>query len=106
MKHPILSSLALAFALCTGSALAPTPAQARGGVVVYVPVAPPPLRVERVPPPRAGYVWVDGSWGWSRGAYHWNRGHWMHARHGYRYVAPRWVQDRRGWHRVDGRWGR
>lgn len=106
MKYPLLSSFALAIALCAGSALVPTVAQARGGVVIYAPSAPPPLRVETIPPPRAGFVWINGSWDWVRGSYHWNRGHWVPARRGYHYVAPRWERSRHGWHRVNGRWGR
>ncbi|WP_291191889.1 hypothetical protein [Dokdonella sp.] len=106
MQRPILSSLLLAAALGAGCLLNAAPAQARGAVVIYAPSAPPPMRVERMPPPRAGYVWIDGSWAWSHGRYHWNRGHWVRARHGYHYAPPRWERDRHGWHRSGGYWRR
>ena len=35
--------------------------------------------VERVPPPRRGYVWVPGHWAWRRGRYVWVRGGWVAA---------------------------
>lgn len=106
MYRSILSPLALALALAAGCAFGTSTVQARGGVVIYAPIAPPPLRAERIPPPRVGYVWIGGSWGWSHGRYHWNRGYWARDHHGRRYVAPRWEQDHRGWHRRDGYWGR
>lgn len=106
MHRPILSSLILAAAFGIGGVLSATPAQARGGVVVYATSAPPPLRVERMPRPRAGYVWVGGNWGWSHGRYVWAPGYWSRARHGYRYEPARWEHGRRGWYRSGGRWHR
>jgi hypothetical protein len=72
--------------------------------VIYANIAPPAVRVETVPPPRAGYVWVNGNWHWSHHRYNWRKGHWMRARHGYRYVEPRWERDGRRWRYYDGRW--
>lgn len=104
MRRSILSPLVLALALTAGGVFAISPAQARGGVVVYAPMAPPPLRAERMPPPRMGYVWIGGSWAWSHGRYRWSPGYWSRAHHGRHYVQPRWEHGRRGWHRRDGYW--
>ena len=38
------------------------PMSANAEVQVYFNTAPPPLRVEAVPAPRHGYVWVPGYW--------------------------------------------
>lgn len=106
MQRSILSPLLLSLAVALGCTLAPSPAQARGGVVIYAPMPPPPLRAERRMPPRMGHVWVGGAWVWSHGRYHWRGGHWMRARHGHHYVQPRWEHTHRGWHRRDGYWRR
>ncbi len=73
---------------------------------VYVRIAPPPLRAERHPPARQGYVWAAGHWEWNGHRYVWLPGSWLRARAGYRYLAPRWVErngrwhyERRGWER-------
>jgi hypothetical protein len=65
--------------------------------VVIVREAPPPLRAERVPAPRRGYVWAPGHWEWRNHHHAWVGGTWLRARHGYAYRAPTW-QER------DGRW--
>ncbi|KKB64517.1 hypothetical protein WM40_05535 [Robbsia andropogonis] len=44
--------------------------------VIVARPAPPPLRVEVVPPPRVGYAWVRGHWQWDGRAYAWVPGHW------------------------------
>lgn len=69
------------------------PAQAE----VFVRVAPPPLRVETVPAPRAGYVWENGYWRWNGRRHVWVGGHWERNRAGYAYHAPEWTEH-------DGRW--
>lgn len=99
-------SLLLAGALAVlgaGAAYTP-PAEARVAVSIYAPIAPPPLRVERVPPPRVGYVWAPGYWGWGHRRYVWHAGHWVHARRGYHYAAPRWEHEGNRWRYYDGRW--
>lgn len=107
MQRTILSPLVLALALTGGCVFGISPsAQARGSVVIYAHSAPPPLRIERMPRPRMGYVWIDGSWSWSRGRYHWDRGHWVRARPGYHYAPPRWTHDRHGWRHSRGHWHR
>ncbi|HEY0822668.1 MAG TPA: YXWGXW repeat-containing protein [Ramlibacter sp.] len=73
---------------------------------IIVQVAPPPLRRERVPPPRRGYVWVPGFWDWNGRRYVWRPGYWVRARRGYRWREHRWVQRDGGWVRERGRWER
>ncbi len=60
-------------------------------------VRPPPMRVEHVPGPRAGYAWAGGYWGWRGGAHVWIGGHWEAERPGYRFIDARWLF-------VDGAW--
>ena len=57
---------------------------------------PPPPRVEVVPAPRTGYVWVPGYWDAREHRHVWARGHWVRERAGYRYIEPRWAQDGSG----------
>jgi YXWGXW repeat-containing protein len=80
------------------------PAVASADVGIYLNVAPPPLRVEHVPQPRAGYVWIAGYWD-VRGSHHvWRGGHWEHERHGYNYRQPEWVQHENRWELRRGGW--
>jgi len=60
-------------------------------------VAPPPPRYERVPHPRAGYVWAPGHWEWRGNRHEWISGVWLAERPGYVYAQP-------AWHQRDGRW--
>lgn len=46
-------------------------------VIVYSPPPPPPLRVEVVPPPRPGYLWVPGRWAWEKDRHRWVEGRWQ-----------------------------
>ena len=86
---------------------APVPAQSQ---VIIAPSAPPPARVETIPPPpvagtrvmywRPGHWWWDGtSWSWSEGEYVerptpqavWEPGHWVQRpTGGYIWVDGRW----------------
>jgi hypothetical protein len=77
-------------------------AQARG--YVEVDVAPPPDRVEHVPPPRTGYVWAPGYWRWDHGHHVWVRGHWIHERHGHHWVHDQWHHDGDRWRYEAGHW--
>jgi|SRR4051812_25965210 hypothetical protein len=95
--------LGAAIALAGVGALS-TNASAR--TVVYANIEPPALRVETPPPPRAGYVWVDGNWYWSHHKYAWRHGHWVRARHGYHYVPSRWDRDGDRWRYRGERWER
>jgi hypothetical protein len=77
-------------------------AQARS--YVEVDVAPPPDRVEHMPPPRAGYVWAQGYWRWDHGHHVWVKGHWIHERHGHHWVNDQWVHDGGRWRFEGGHW--
>lgn len=107
------SALILSAALVlAGAGFAAAPAahaapQVSVGVGVGIGVAPPAPRFERVPPPRAGYVWAPGYWVWNpRMRRHvWMGGHWMRVHPGYRYMPARWHQGPHGrWHFRDGYW--
>ena len=94
--------------LSLGAATYTTPAAAREVVVVESNIAPPPPRFERMPPPRAGYVWAPGYWrydGYVR-RHVWVGGNWVVARPGYRYAPARWVRRGPGWHYYGGGWVR
>lgn len=69
---------------------------------------PPAPRVERIPAPRAGYVWSPGHWQWSVSGYRhvWVAGHWVKARPGYVYRVPRWVDCDGRWYYEAPRWDR
>ncbi|MEO8305027.1 MAG: YXWGXW repeat-containing protein [Betaproteobacteria bacterium] len=75
-------------------------------VEVIILTAPPPLRVEHVPPPRHGYVWVPGYWNAHGHKYAWTKGTWMRERHGYRYNTPTWVEHNGQWTMNRGAWAR
>lgn len=64
----------------------------------------PPPRIEVIPAPRTGYVWVNGHWRWWRGAYAWEPGHWIAVRAGYHWVTGHWVPRGSGWVWIDGYW--
>lgn len=103
-----IRTVVLVSALALGGAMtvAPPAAQARVNVGIDIELPPPPLRAEVVPPPRSGYLWAPGYWGWSGHKHVWHRGVWNRDRPGYVYVAPRW--DHRGdrWHYDRSRWDR
>ena len=73
---------------------------------IYVDVAPPALRHEVVPAPRAGYVWVPGYWDWRGHRHVWIRGHFERERHGYYWHPNRWVEREGRWSLERGRWDR
>jgi hypothetical protein len=106
-KLALIAGLALA-AGTTCYAL-PAHAQVAVGVGVDIGVAPPPPRFERVPPPRAGYVWAPGYWRWD-GRWHrhvWMPGRWVRVHPGYRYRPATWVRGPHGrWHFRAGGWYR
>jgi len=99
MKKTLLGLLVAA----SMSALA-LPAQAQ--VDITVNIAPPAPRYERVPAPRAGYVWEAGEWRWNGRRHVWNSGHWERARPGYAYNASRWEERNGRWHYRDSYWSR
>ena len=77
-------------------------AQAR--TYIDVQVAPPPDRVETVPPPRAGYVWAPGYWRWDHGHHVWAHGHWIHGHPGHHWEHDRWVHNGDHWRFEAGHW--
>jgi len=95
----ILLSTAIAL---TGVTAIGITAEAR--TVIYADIAPPALRVETVPAPREGYVWVPGYWGWEHKNYVWVGGRWEHERHGYHWRSPRWEHEGNRWRYHDGGW--
>jgi hypothetical protein len=99
----MLKRTLLAAGLAATLGFAAVPSQA---VTVYVHEAPPPLRVETVPAPRAGYQWVAGHWDYRDNRYVWVEGTWMPERVGYRYEGPTWVQRDGNWYYREGEWRR
>jgi hypothetical protein len=71
---------------------------------VDIGVAPPPDRVEHVPPPRHGYVWAPGYWRWDHGHHVWVHGRYMRERPGHHWVNHRWVHEGDRWHLEAGHW--
>jgi hypothetical protein len=82
------------------------PAITYGGIAIDVDIAPPPVQVEVVPPPRVGFVWAPGYWSWVDGRHVWVRGHWVHERRGFHWVPEAWVQVGARWHFKPGHWER
>lgn len=72
--------------------------------VIIAPNAPPPPRVEVVPPARPGYVWNPGHWHWAHGTYVWAPGRWHPARAGYRWVPGHWVAHGPNWRWIPAHW--
>ena len=73
-------------------------------VGIFIGSAPPPVRYEVMPAPRAGKVWIPGFWDWNGRRHTWVNGHWEKARTGYVYHKPQWEQTDRGWHLARGEW--
>jgi hypothetical protein len=97
---------AVLIVICTAvsGVLALTPAAAAAEIVSNV--APPPLRTERAPAPRDGYVWVAGHWELNGHSYAWVSGTWIAERRGAHWVVDRWDQDGAQWRYVPGHWER
>ena len=68
--------------------------------------APPPVRYERIPSARRGYIWEPGHWEWRRGRYEWIQGAWITARPGYVYRPHEWRQRDGRWYFEEPRWSR
>ncbi|CAG4924336.1 hypothetical protein [Paraburkholderia saeva] len=73
-------------------------------VVIYAPTAPPAVRHEPAPAPRAGYVWDHGHWRYERGHYVWIAGHWQAERVGYHWMPGHWVEHGPNWRWIEGHW--
>ncbi|NUU03492.1 YXWGXW repeat-containing protein [Herbaspirillum robiniae] len=100
MKKIILASI---LAAAVSGAILPA-AQAQVSVNINIGTPPPPPRVERLPPPRHGYVWVPGYWDWNGHAHVWRGGRWVRERRGYVYAQPAWREGPRGWELDRGGW--
>jgi hypothetical protein len=99
-RKAVLATLILA------TAAAAWPAVSSAAVGIDIDVAPPPPRVEVLPPPRIGYEWAPGYWAWRHGAHVWIRGRWLVARPGYRWAPAHWEQRGPHWHYWRGHWQR
>ncbi len=101
-----MRKLLLAIALAFGAvafALAPASAQVSGGI--YVRLGPPAPRMERIPPPRPGYVWRPGVWRWNGSRYVWSGGYYVRPPYARAHWVPgHWVHRRHGWFWVRGHW--
>jgi hypothetical protein len=96
-------ALVLSVCMALGAIAAPGLASA---IVVDVDVAPPPVRVETVPPARVGYVWAPGYWEYRGREHVWVGGRYIRERRGYHWVPDRWEQRGPHWHREAGHWER
>jgi hypothetical protein len=93
-----------AIAAATGAMAPAATAAVQWGVTVNI--APPVPMLVVAPPPRPGYVWVPGYWGWSNGRHVWLNGSWLRERPGYAYWQPRWVERDGRWWLERGQWAR
>jgi len=101
----MFARLILTAAMMASGALAPAAAAdiQWGASVNFAPPA--PMQVE-MPPPRPGYLWTPGYWGWSNGRHVWLSGSWLRERPGYAYWQPRWVVRDGRWWLQRGQWAR
>jgi hypothetical protein len=92
--------------MCMAIALGPVaiPTAAGAAVVIEIGVPPPAPRYERIPAPRAGYVWASGYWRWQGEHHVWTNGRWKRERPGSHWVAERWDERGGRQHFEPGRW--
>jgi hypothetical protein len=104
VRHGLIG---IALATCLGGCVAYEARPARPAYYgVEVDVAPPPVRVVEVPPPRPGYVWVAGYWRWNGHEYVWAEGRWLRERRGWHWEPEHWEQHNGRWRFVEGHWDR
>jgi hypothetical protein len=99
-----MKRLTLAALLALGAAVAPLSSMAASNVSLFIGTAPPAPLVERMPPPRHGYVWAPGHWEWNGHRHAWAPGVWIAERPGYVYQAPAWYARNGGWTMEPARW--
>ena len=109
MKSFSRRSLIGGFTVLTGAAVVAGPALAQLQAEVYVPMAPPPPRVEVIPtlPPDRVEVerWQPGYWRWNGHEHIWVQGHYVdRPRPRAEWMPGRWEQRPRGWVYVEGHW--
>ena len=95
--------------LLTGAAAIAGPALAQLQAEVFVPIGPPPPRVEVVPVLPADRVeierWQPGRWQWNGHEHVWLEGHYVHRpQPRAEWIPGRWEQRPRGWVYIDGHW--
>lgn len=96
----------IALSMLAPLGLAPSVAQAAVDVDLIVRIPPPAPRVEVVPEPRVGFVWVPGYWSWRENRHVWVAGTWVRERPGYVYERPTWVERDGQWRFARGGWYR
>jgi len=102
---PALTALALLGAIAAGS-----PARAQPATVIIAPSAPPPVRVETIPPPPTAETqamyWQPGHWMWSGANWEWAPGQYVQRPAPQAVWEPgHWVlQPTGGYVWVDGHW--
>lgn len=94
----------LCFLIVLGTAA--LPALAAPDLSIDIEAAPPPPLPEGVPPPRPGYVWAPGFWGWYGDRHVWVDGRWMRECPGYRWQRECWEKSEHDYHFTPGRWVR
>ena len=95
--------------LLTGAAVLAGPTSAQLQAEVFVPIGPPPPRVEVVPVLPADRVeierWQPGRWNWNGREHVWVEGHYVHRpQPRAEWIPGRWEQRPRGWVYIDGHW--
>ena len=75
-------------------------------VDIDVDIAPPPPRYEVVPPPRVGYIWAPGYWGWDGQRHVWHGGRFMREHHGEHWVNHEWEEHNGHYRYHEGHWER
>jgi hypothetical protein len=100
------SARALLVSVCLAGAALAAPVASFAAIGVTIDVAPPPVRVEALPPPRVGFVWAPGFWEWQGRAHVWVPGRWVAARPGFHWVPDRWVPVGPHWRHAPGHWER
>lgn len=85
---------------------AATPQTSIAAIDVYVNVAPPAERYERVPEARRGYVWSPGYWDYRRDKHVWVKGSSVRERNGFAYEPNRWVERDGRWNLERSRWNK
>jgi hypothetical protein len=101
--NAVCNAMLMTIGLSAGMLLSPA---ASAGADVVSDAAPPPLRAERAPPGRDGYVWGAGHWELSGHNYVWVSGTWIPERRGAHWIADHWDSVGSQWHYVPGHWER
>ena len=102
-----MSSSKLIVAIAFAGATAAVPFASAADFNVELNVAPPPPRVESMPPaPGEGYVWAPGYWNWSGNQYVWSEGRYVQGRRGEHWVPDRWNEHEGRYRFERGHWDR